>query len=137
MIKGLVASYHANVGVVHSSFLMISMAFCWAVSHVHITSLRSNSLSGLVKEIKLGANLPIWFTLSRNRCNSVTLRELGYRSDLRRICMDSSLINDEAQELGACHRELALVIQCHAASLDAFHHFIDSLIVFLPGSAMD
>ena len=46
MIKGLVASYHANVGVVHSSFLMLSMAF-------HTTSLRSNSLSGLVKEVKL------------------------------------------------------------------------------------
>ena len=51
--------------------------------------------------------------------------------------MDSFLFNDEAQELGACHRELALVIKCHAASLDSFDHFIDSLIVFLPGSAVD
>ena len=71
MIKVLVAAYHANVGVVHSSFLMVSMAFCWAVPHVHITSLRSNSLSGLVKGVKLGANPPIWFTMPRNRCNSV------------------------------------------------------------------
>ena len=77
MIKGLVASYHANVGVVHSSFLTLSMAFCWAVSHVHITSFRSNSLSGLVKEVKLGANLPIWFTMPINRCNSVTFCGAG------------------------------------------------------------
>ncbi len=51
--------------------------------------------------------------------------------------MNSPLINYEAQEVGACHRELALVIQRHAASLDSFHHFIDSLIVFLPGSSAD
>ena len=77
MIKGLVASYHANVGVVHSSFLILSMAFCLAVSHVHITSFRSNYLSGLVKEVKLGANLSIWFTMPRNRCNSVTFCGTG------------------------------------------------------------
>ena len=51
--------------------------------------------------------------------------------------MNSSLINYEAQELGACLRELTFVIQRHAASLDSFHHFINSLIVFLPGSAVD
>ena len=77
IIKGLVASYHANVDAVHSFFLMLPMAFCWAVSHVHITSLWSNSLSGLAKEVKLGANLSIWFTMPRNRCNFVTFCRAG------------------------------------------------------------
>ena len=73
MTKGLDASHHGNVGVVHSYLLMLSMALCWAVSHVFT----DNSLSGLGKEVKLGANLPIWLTMPRNRCNSVTLCGAG------------------------------------------------------------
>ena len=57
--------------------LTSSTAHCWASPHSHWFPFPSRSRSGLVTSPRLGANLPIWFTDSRNLQISPTLVGTG------------------------------------------------------------